>query len=134
MNLILSRQTVDTNGIFGTLLMLDGTAVCETLEHNFDGCAALPLGVYPCVRGWHRLHPEQEVFETFEVTGVPGHTGILFHCGNQNADSRGCVLLGTWTHHDHGSPDAIEGSRDAFARFMGYQTAVDHFTLTVQES
>ena len=131
MELTLYRYPIlDDNGIFGYLLTEGGEALCETLEHSFDGKPALPPGTYVCQRGPHCLkngHP----FTTFEVTGVPGHTGILFHCGNRNEDSKGCILVGdTWEQVG----GMITGSRVAFNRFLVYTKDLDSFTLHVLES
>ncbi len=99
-----------------------------TLEHAYpDGrgwAAKLPPGTYTCVRGQHQLHSGP--IETFEVTGVPGHTGILFHIGNTQADSEGCILLGL-----RRGGDSIYESRKAFAQFMELQKDCDSFTLVV---
>ena len=131
MNLRLKRYPPDPDGIFGVLYDEEGVEVCETLEHTFDGKPALPPGVYPCVRGEHRLK-NLVPFITFEVTSVEGHSGILFHCGNYNADSRGCVLVGDNILMQSGTPHMITGSRLAFRRFMELQADLDHFTLTVE--
>ena len=69
-----------------------------TLEHAyfFNGAYTPKLhnGVYTCVRGPHRLHGMIDFFSTFEITKVSGHSGILFHWGNYNEDSEGCILTG----------------------------------------
>lgn len=102
-----------------------------TLQHsywadNFGWNAKLLPGVYKCVRGFHKLHNMIDEFETFEITGVQGHFGILFHCGNFNKDSEGCVLLGL-----HRSDDMIVESKKAFQSFMDYVNGLDEFELTV---
>lgn len=131
MMLTLERELFRSDGIFGALYREDRTAIAETLEHSFDQKAALPSGTYRCERGTHRL-AHGTPFETFEVLDVPGHTGILFHRGNYNADSRGCVLLGDWlVQADSG--DTISGSASAFARFMNELAGCAEFTLTVLE-
>jgi uncharacterized protein DUF5675 len=129
--LTLNRELFRSDGIFGALLKDDGMAICETLEHSFERKAALPSGTYVCERGLHRL-AHGDPFETFEVTKVPGHTGILFHRGNYNADSKGCILVGDWlVQSDPG--DMISGSQSAFARFMHELDGVETFTLVVKE-
>ncbi len=74
----------------------------------------------------HRLHGMTEDFETFEIRGVPGHTGILFHWGNYNQDSDGCVLLGSARNGD-----MIVNSREEFANFMELQKGINNFELVV---
>lgn len=130
MNLTLYRYPHhDEDGIFGYLITEDGTSLCETLEHSFDGKPAIPPGTYVCQRGTHCLH-NGHPFTTFEVTGVPGHTGILLHCGNKNGDSKGCILVGdTWDHAD----GMILGSRIAFDRFLAFTKNLETFTLRVLE-
>ncbi len=133
MNLILRRTRYCADGIFGELLdAADGCIFLRTLEHSYaseDGAfsAKLPLGTYTCVRGQHQLEGMSKPFETFEVTGVPGHTGILFHTGNYNADSAGCILLGKGE-----LTKMITDSRAAFISFLRLMDGLDTFQLTVE--
>jgi hypothetical protein len=122
--------TPDDVGVFGYLLTEDGAAICETLEHDFGGKPIVPPGKYTCVKGEHCLKNGRP-FTTFEVTGVPGHWGILFHCGNKNADSQGCILVGDT--FDSNGEGMILGSRNAFKRFMEYVGNTKEFTLHVLE-
>lgn len=52
-----------------------------------DSC--IPEGEYLCVPYSSARFPN-----VYEVTGVPGRTHILFHAGNNEADTSGCILLG----------------------------------------
>lgn len=129
--MILTRNTSEESGIYGTLFYDDGHVLGETLEHSYlqpDGSyqPKVPRGDYICVRGMHRLAGMDHEFETFEITGVPGHTNILFHPGNFNKDSEGCVLLG-----EERNGDMITKSRDTFVKFMGLLDTVQQFTLNV---
>jgi len=97
--LFLHHRQFRPDGIFGELVDSDGNIIAQTLEHAYgnDADGWIPKiidGEYLCVRGMHRLHNKTEDFETFEITGVEGHTNLLFHCGNYDNDSDGCVLLG----------------------------------------
>lgn len=135
MNLYLTRVSWVATGIFGRLQSEDGQELLiKTLEHAYPTATIparfepkLPPGVYTCKRGMHQLKNMAEPFETFEVLDVPGHTGILFHCGNVNADSEGCILLGL---RADGVMD-IEQSRIAFNVFLSYVDGLDFFELTV---
>lgn len=134
MDLKLIRLVNGADGILSTLQMLDTTPICETLEHAYpdglsDWVPKIPNGVYTCVRGEHRLDGMTQDFTTFEITNVPGHTGCIFHCGNKENDSAGCVLLGEYTN---ASPLTIINSRITFEKFMDLQDAVDEFQLTVE--
>lgn len=87
----------------------------------------VPRGMYPCVRGEHLLHGSSEPFETFEITGVKDHTGILFHPGNTERDSEGCVLLGMSR-----VGDSILDSKIAFRQFMSQLEGLNNFQLVVE--
>ena len=69
-------------------------------------------------------------FITFEITDVPGHTGILFHMGNYNKDSDGCVLLGEEAVPTS-EPTMVTNSVVTFNSFMASQSGVDTFQLVV---
>lgn len=137
MNLTLSRNDYREDGIFGIITDEASKQIAVSLEHaydsgNGDGSYApkVPAGVYKCVRGQHRLASMKQNFTTFEVTNVPGHTNILFHTGNYNHDSEGCILLG---RAYGGQPRMIEQSKMTFEAFMALQDGVDQFTLTVKD-
>jgi len=135
MNLSLTRCHWDIDGIFGELHSEQSHLICETLEHAYlhgdTYFAKIPPGGYICKRSQHRLHGMQEDFETFEVMGVPGHTGLLFHWGNFNRDSEGCILLGEAIKITEDKEEMLTNSRRAFASFMALQDGSDEFTLIV---
>jgi hypothetical protein len=133
MNLILNRVDANENGIFSYLQDSAANILFYTLEHAYlqpDGSYApkLPNGNYTCVKGLHSLDHTPTPFEAFEVTNVPGHSGILFHVGNYNSDSDGCILLGTAIA---GRDASITNSKLAFEKFMTLQVDNNQFTLTV---
>lgn len=139
MNLVLKRHMRRSDGIFGNIYGQDDSSICRTLEHAYsvaDTDAYAPIlqpGTYKCVRGIHRIGFHLTPIETFEVTGVKGHTGILFHYGNYNADSNGCVLVGDHIVDAGGTTKSLmlTHSRVTFAHFMDLQKDIDNFTLTV---
>jgi hypothetical protein len=122
--LTLNRHSFLPEGIFGTLELPGGLAL-HTLEHSYGLTPKLPAGSYVCKRGTHRLSCGKP-FETFEVMGVPGHTGILFHAGNLERDSSGCILLGM-----EDSGDKLLRSRLAVQAFMQALSGQDSFQLQV---
>ena len=137
--MILSRYEFGENGIFGTLSNEPDDAendtlifeVYATLEHAYlqtDGTylSKIPNGSYKCVRGVHQLEGMTHCFETFEITGIEGHNDILFHQGNYNKDSAGCVLLGK-----DRIDNMIMGSALAFGDFMDELDGIQTFQLTV---
>lgn len=135
MDITTKRTKYLEDGIISSVTDEDGRIVMPTLEHAFeqeDGTyqPIIPPGVYKCIRGKHRLDNGVE-FETFEVTGVGGHSGLLFHPGNWNKDSKGCILTGTSEVLDEHGAEMITNSRAAFDKFMKMQGDVDSFRLTV---
>lgn len=136
MDFKLKRNTYSEDGIFSTLTDTNNQVLFYTLEHAYlqpDGTyePKIPPGTYTCQRGQHQLHGMIQPFSTFEVTNVRGHVGILFHTGNINSDSDGCILIGSdWGSVNHVT--AITGSKVALAKFMALQDGVDSFTLVVE--
>lgn len=134
MELTLKRLQFRADGIFSDLRTVEGDLVAQTLEHAYKGPEWLPKipdGTYTCVRGMHRLHGMTEYFETFEITGVDGHVNLLFHWGNFNKDSEGCVLVGRSIARAPDQTQMVTESRESFARFMRLQEGVKEFPLTV---
>lgn len=129
MNLVLTRNHNGPDGIYAVLTSVYGDFVAATLEHAYPIFSSfepkIPRGSFTCVRGQHALH-NGIPFETFEITGVPGHQGLLFHAGNFNADSEGCILLGR-AHVGN----MVTESRATFRKFMELQSGADKFNLEV---
>jgi hypothetical protein len=70
---------------------------------------------------------------TFEVTGVPGRSLILFHRGNTHLDTRGCILLGSRFSVGFADSLALQESRIAFTAFMGALAGIDKFGLSIED-
>lgn len=135
MNLFLKRKEYRADGIFSELSDENGNVVAHTLEHAYttqDGRWApkIPMGSWTCQRGGHRLHGMTADFTTFEIMNVPGHDNLLFHWGNYNKDSEGCVLVGK-AEASVGGVHMVTESRTTFAAFMALQDGLDQFQLTV---
>jgi hypothetical protein len=108
------------------ILILDNVIFCFCL---FPDAADkmkfhLPPGTYICKRFHGTKWPN-----TFEIV-VQGHTAILFHAGNVEADSSACVLLGSTTGKLKGNR-AVLNSGDTFKAFLDYTQNIDEFQLTV---
>lgn len=110
-----------------------------TLEEEDQGnqrsISAIPVGEYHCVRV-----TSPTFGETFEITGVPGRSKILFHWGNTEEDTEGCVLLGMTfgalvvVDEDKrvATPKlAVLQSKLAFDQFMRDLDGVNEFKLLV---
>lgn len=137
MDLILTRKDFVQDGVFGELAGADGGLIAVTLEHAYlqsDGSfkPKLKAGRYQCRLGPHRLKPTADLFDTFEIENVPGHFGILFHAGNFNADSDGCVLLGEKIVVTAGQR-MITNSRATFKKFIALQNGAQTFELDVRD-
>lgn len=130
MNMLMKRLDQSSNGIFSELGDEAGTVYFHTLEHAYEASdgfrAKITPGMYQCRRGKHRLHPDSDEFETFEITGVVGHSGLLFHRGNWEDDSKGCVLVG-----ENRIDSMVTHSGESFAKFMALQEGCNEFTLRV---
>lgn len=99
--LTLQRGRSTDQGTPGVLLRPDGSRLAYTLElpwsDNRPQRSAIPAGEYLCAR---RSSPK--FGPVYEVTHVPGRSGILLHTGNWAGDVSkgfkshvlGCVLLG----------------------------------------
>jgi len=127
----LVRKEFRADGIFSELYDEKGTLIAHTLEHSYDNKPKVFNGTFKCVRGPHRLHNMTEDFITFEITGVTGHENILFHWGNFNKDSEGCVLLGTAEATGADGAQMVTSSRPCFAKFMAGLEGVNEFSLVV---
>jgi hypothetical protein len=118
----LNRIRKDPTGVYSELLDQDGYRICYTLEHSYQigsqWDAKLQPGTYKCVKGTHQLH-DGVGFQTFEVTGVIGHSGILFHKGNLEKDSEGCLLVGIIMQNDQMVSSGL--AFDKFLNLMGDQ-------------
>jgi Family of unknown function (DUF5675) len=130
MTLTLTRKDFRDDGIFSELTDEKGNFVAVTLEHSYDSLPKLYDGTFSCIRGVHRLH-NNVPFETFEITGIQGHTGVLFHVGNYNSDSDGCVLVGDDVKDMDNGSRMIAHSMIAFSKFMALLEKVNEFTLVV---
>jgi hypothetical protein len=140
MELTLKRVSMTDDGVIGVLL--SGTyPVCLTLEEewrdNAKGISCIPEGSYLCKRTITPKHGE-----TFEVMNVPGgRTAILFHSGNTESDTQGCILTGM----EYSFIDAVDEesgikekqiavlrSREAFKLFMEACERKETFALHVK--
>ncbi len=127
----LIRKEFRADGIFSELYNEKNELIAHTLEHSYDNKPKIYNGTFKCVRGPHRLHNMTEDFTTFEITGVTGHQDILFHWGNFNKDSEGCVLLGTSEATGADGAKMVTASRPCFAKFMAGLEGVNEFNVIV---
>jgi hypothetical protein len=136
MKFTLTRKNVDAKGAFGELKNAKLELVAYTAEHSYDVGNGnfqpkIPVGVYTCKRGMHRLHSMVTPFETFEIENVPGHTNVLLHMGNwPQIDSDGCILLGE-AIVPSGKGPMVTNSKAIWAEFMEKAKGLDTIQLEV---
>lgn len=115
-------------GVEGALgaLLLYGHYFCSTLEpdDNDPKRFQIPAGVYEC----KRFHGARWG-NTFEII-VPGHTALLFHSGNVEEESLGCILLGQYPDRLRGKR-AVLNSGATFKKFMDVLGELETFTLEI---
>jgi hypothetical protein len=127
----LKTVAIREDGVFGALLW-DGKPFAVTVERTFDpGEAAhgkpivIQNGVYRCSASWYN----KGGYPTYEIH-VPGHTRVLFHKGNTEADSLGCVLIGESFGALSGKT-AVLNSKGGFEEFMCLANGIPEFYLEV---
>ena len=139
-SMILKRVCSDDDGTYGTLIV-DDKLITLTLEEswlkNKQDESCIPEGSYICKRVI-----SGRFGETFMVEEVPDRTNILFHWGNTEKDTKGCILLGLMTGQlytvddDSGDKEwqpAILSSKIAFNKFMNLLIGEDFFALTIMD-
>lgn len=134
----LKRVAQSPDGTYGRLEGhgLDLCTAEEEWRDNERNESRIPAGRYLCVRTTYWKYG----YETFEITGVPGRDRILFHPGNTEEDSDGCVLPGL----DFGAVEVIDEetgekrlklgvleSKAAFKKFMQHFEGANEFPLEV---
>lgn len=113
---------------FGVMVM-DGRPSFVTLEDKWRGnernVSCIPVGSYAC-RRWKS--PRFGV--TYIVGDVPDRSAILFHPGNTQRDTEGCILVGS--NFLVGDVSGIGNSSGAFRSFMKNLHGEREFNLIVR--
>ncbi len=127
--LTLKRVSYIPDGPFGVLLDEDipFAITCEReWFHNQPKISCIPAGTYSCKRV-----ASPKFGNTFEVSNVPGRSAILFHSGNTEDDSLGCILVGEQFGELNGKT-AVLSSKTAFSEFLKMLVGEDGFILTIK--
>ena len=121
--LIRLEQTIE--GALGSLV-LDGELFCSFLmpDDGDPGRFQIPAGKYKC-RRYHGTKWK----DTFEIV-VENNSALLFHSGNVEAHSMGCVLLGQYPGK-LGENRAVLNSGATFRKFMGRMENVEEFDINI---
>lgn len=133
-DLTLRRVSLHPERTYGVLIREDAVPFALTLEREADDNrasepgrpgACIPAGTYVCKRV-----RSPRFGDTFEVRNVPGRSHILFHKGNIEDDSRGCILVGESFNPVLGK-DGIVASAQGFSQFLALNADRMEFTLTI---
>lgn len=128
MKLTLYRLRENKFGTFG-VLCTDEKAICPTLERTWQGnqkeISCIPAGNYKCSR-----HKSSHFGECFIVLEVPGRSDILFHAGNWQTDSKGCIVLGM-SFDIVTNQEGLSGGGNGFRRFMETLKGINDFDLVI---
>ena len=118
------------DGTFGVLFDED-TPFCLTLERewrdNKRGESCIPAGQYICKRV-----KSPKFGDTFEILDVFGRSHILFHKGNIEDDSHGCVITGE-EYGKYKNKVAVLSSGRAFKEFMTRLDGERFFKLYIKD-
>lgn len=128
--LIIRRIANSVHGVFG-VLVYKNIPFALTLERewlgNQAGISCIPADTYIC----NRVN-SPKFGNTFEITNVPGRTHILFHKGNIDDDSHGCILIGEQFGEVKGS-SGILSSKAGYNETMGIMKDTDLFRLIIAD-
>ena len=119
------------HGTFGVLIIM-AKVFCITLEppdkENLQSKSSIPAQQYQCQR---IVSPKRG--ETFQILNVPDRSHILFHAGNIDVHTEGCILLGQYFGKLKNNR-AILNSGKTFKDFMTLMVGIDEFHLTIKEA
>jgi len=118
------------HGTFGVLIIMS-KVFCITLEPpdklNIQNKSNIPAQQYLCQRYSSMKYPD-----TFQIINVPGRSYVLFHAGNIDEHTKGCILLSQYFGKLKNNR-AILNSGKTFKDFMTLMTGIDRFHLTIKE-
>lgn len=127
MKVILTRLLDDGKQTLGILQCYNGLLKafeCKTLELSYQGnrkeTSCIPIGNYKTIK-----HNSPTFGKCFKVLNVPGRSDILFHRGNYNKDTKGCILVGK---------DFIDINQDGTTDISASGTTFDKMLLVLPES
>lgn len=129
MTLKLKRTHHLKEATLGTLTIDDvKTDPIYTLENPkraTDKDSRIPAGVYKC-----KPYSGTKYKDVYIVLDVPNRSAILFHWGNYEKDTEGCILLGN--RRTTSPQPMIMESKKCFERFRSL-IGKQEFTLTIED-
>jgi len=126
MHMKILRVEISRQGALGVLL-IDAEAFCCTLQPDDKDLERFFIldGDYLC----QRFHGTKWK-NTFEII-VKGHTALLFHAGNVEAETIGCTILGSSFGKLKGQR-AVLNSGTTFEEFLKRTARENIFTLSIR--
>jgi len=123
----IKRVWVGDEGCYGVMFCERKPPFALTLERTFrpDNAVVIKRGVHRCTKTTYY----KGQYPTYEIE-QDGHTRVLFHRGNIEMHSLGCVLIGEY-FHDFKDMSGIANSAGGFAEFMRKTKGVEEFELEV---
>ena len=126
----LIRLEDSDDGTFG-VLKIDKEPFCVTLEpwdwENARNKSSIPAQQYIL-----RRYNSPTFGKTYLVENVPGRVGVLFHAGNTEDDTEGCIILARHFGKLKGNR-AVLNSGSTFKEFMNRMDDVSLAHLTIKE-
>lgn len=124
----LELKTFSTNvATFGNLYC-EGKLICKTFElpwrNNAINVSCIPAGTYNC-----ETVISPKFGHTYKVLNVKDRSHILFHKGNTEDDTQGCIMPCTSYGILNGSVAGLS-SKAAYDAFMSFLEG-NKFTLTI---
>lgn len=127
-SLTLKRVATNEDGTFGVLID-ELVPFALTLElpwkNNEQNVSCIPSGLYICSK---IVSPKFGV--TYTITEVPDRTNILFHKGNIDVDTQGCVIVGEQFEYLKYKV-AVLNSKKGFDEFMSRTGSRPQFALLI---
>jgi hypothetical protein len=104
----------------------DAIYTLENPKRATDKDSRIPAGVYKC-----KPYSGARYKDVYIIENVPNRTAILFHFGNTEKDTLGCILLGNRIGKIGSEPAVLESKRcfERFRSLIGKQ----EFTLTIED-
>ena len=131
MELKLKRVADNEDATFGVLINGNipfAVTLEPAWEDNKKGISCIPSGPYSCKRV-----KSPRFGDTFEILDVEGRTHILFHKGNSERNTQGCVLIAEEFGRLNGKAAVLASGR-GFTEFMSILKEVDEFELIIEDN
>ena len=131
MELKLKRVADNEDATFGVLINGNipfAVTLEPAWEDNKKGISCIPSGPYSCKRV-----KSPRFGDTFEILDVEGRTHILFHKGNSERNTQGCVLIAEEFGILNGKAAVLASGR-GFTEFMSILKEVDEFELIIEDN